>query len=113
MAQAPAPAATAQVRPEGWLREGAITRAFPRTGERVPAIGLGTYLTFDLLPGDKREHLFQVTKQFWEAGGRLVDTSPLYGTGEVNLGHFAATLGIADQLSSPTRSGRRGIPGRR
>ena len=85
-------------RPAGWLRDGAILRTIPRTGEQVPAIGLGTYLTFDLLPGDRRDHLFQVTKEFWEAGGRVVDTSPLYGTGEVSLGHFAATLGIADQL---------------
>lgn len=100
MAQAPAaaPAAGLPGRAAGWLRDGAILRTIPRTGEQVPAIGLGTYLTFDLLPGAPRDHLFQVTKEFWEAGGRVVDTSPLYGTGEVSLGHFAAALGISDQL---------------
>ena len=59
-----------------------ITKAVAQTGEKVPAIGLGTYLTFDLLPGAKRDHLGEVVKRYWEGGARVVDTSPLYGTGE-------------------------------
>lgn len=75
-----------------------LMKTIARTGETVPAIGLGTYLTFDTLPGEKRDHLKEVMRHFWEGGGRLLDTSPLYGTSEISVGHFAAALGITDQL---------------
>jgi diketogulonate reductase-like aldo/keto reductase len=75
-----------------------ILKTIPRTGERIPAIGLGTFITFDLLPGDRRDHLAEVVRRYWEAGGRVFDTSPLYGMGEVNLGAFVAALGIGEQM---------------
>jgi len=75
-----------------------ITRKVPKTGEILPAIGLGTYLTFDLLPGKPRDNLREVFKRFYDGGGRVVDTSPLYGTGEISVGDFAASLGITDRL---------------
>ncbi len=75
-----------------------ITRTVPRTNEVLPAIGLGTFLVWDVLPGQPRDHLREVLQRFWEGGGRVVDTSPLYGSGEVSLGDFAAALGINDQL---------------
>jgi len=75
-----------------------ITKAIPRTGERVPAIGLGTFLTFDLLPGQKRDHLCEVMRRFWDSGGRVIDTSPLYGTGETTVGDCASALGIGQDL---------------
>src|SRR6201996_318274 len=79
--------------------EGAvITRIIPKTKEAVPAIGLGTFMTFDVEPGGKRDHLFEVTRRYWQAGGRVIDTSPLYGMAEVNVGHFASALGITDQM---------------
>jgi diketogulonate reductase-like aldo/keto reductase len=75
-----------------------ITKTIPRTGETVPAIGLGTYLTFDVIPGAPRDHIREVIRRFWEGGGRVVDTSPLYGTGETSVGDFATALGIANGL---------------
>jgi diketogulonate reductase-like aldo/keto reductase len=75
-----------------------ITRFIPKTKEAIPAIGLGTFMTFDVEPGGKRDHLLEVTRRFWEAGGRVIDTSPLYGLAEVNVGHFASKLGITDQM---------------
>jgi diketogulonate reductase-like aldo/keto reductase len=75
-----------------------IMKTVPRTGEKIPAIGLGTFIAFDLLPGDRRDHLGEVVRRFWEAGGRVFDTSPLYGMGEANLGAFAASLGISEQM---------------
>lgn len=71
-----------------------LTRAIPGTGQRIPAIGLGTFMTFDLLPGAARGPLLEVMRRFWDAGGRLIDTSPLYGMAEVNVGDFAAVLDI-------------------
>jgi diketogulonate reductase-like aldo/keto reductase len=75
-----------------------IMKSAPRLRESLPAIGLGTFLAFDRLPGEPREDLEAVMRQFWDAGGRVVDTSPLYGMGEVNVGDLAARLGISDQL---------------
>lgn len=75
-----------------------IMRPIPRTGEMVPAIGLGTFMTFDVAPGDERATLGEVVRLFWEAGGRLFDTSPLYGMSEVNLGDFATALQISSDM---------------
>jgi diketogulonate reductase-like aldo/keto reductase len=75
-----------------------ITRTIPKTEETLPAIGLGTFLTFDTIPGQKRDHLREVVRQYWEAGARVVDTSPLYGTGEITVGDFATALGINNEL---------------
>ena len=77
---------------------GVITRKIPRSGELLPAIGLGTYLTFDLLPGASRNNIREVIKRFWDGGGRVFDTSPLYGTGEISVGDFATGMGINDQM---------------
>jgi aryl-alcohol dehydrogenase-like predicted oxidoreductase len=65
-----------------------VTRTLPRTGEKVTALGLGTFLTFDLKPGDRRDALRQVFERYVAAGGRVVDTSPLYGSAEVSVGQF-------------------------
>ena len=75
-----------------------IMRRIPRTNQAVPAIGLGSFMTFDLVPGQKRAHIQEVVSRFWQAGGRVFDVSPLYGMSEVNLGDFATSLGINDQM---------------
>jgi len=75
-----------------------IMRAIPKTGEMIPAIGLGTFETFDITPGEPRDHVRDVIRTFHEAGGRVIDTSPLYGTAEVNVGDFIQALGIQDDI---------------
>jgi diketogulonate reductase-like aldo/keto reductase len=75
-----------------------ITKRIPKTNEVLPAIGLGTFLTFDIVPGQQRGNVHEVVRRFWQAGGRVFDTSPLYGMAEVNLGDFATSLGINDQM---------------
>jgi diketogulonate reductase-like aldo/keto reductase len=75
-----------------------IVRKVPKGEDVLPAIGLGTFMTFDLLPGARRDHLREVTRRFWAAGGRVFDTSPLYGMAEVNVGQFASALGINDKM---------------
>ena len=77
---------------------GTITRRIGKTSELVPALGLGTFLTFDVLPGQQRDHLREVVRCYWEAGVRVLDTSPLYGSGETTVGDFATGLGISQQL---------------
>ncbi len=67
---------------------GLLTRAIPSTGERVPAVGLGTWLTFDVPLGNavavarRRE----VIERFFAGGGRVIDSSPMYGQAEALLG---------------------------
>jgi diketogulonate reductase-like aldo/keto reductase len=75
-----------------------ITKPIPRTNEQVPAIGMGTFLTFDVLSDQPRDSIREVMRRFWDGGGRLIDVSPLYGMSEVNVGEFAAALDIAEDL---------------
>jgi diketogulonate reductase-like aldo/keto reductase len=75
-----------------------ITKEIPRTKERIPAIGLGTFLTFDVLSNQPRDNIQQVMRRFIDAGGRQIDVSPLYGMSEVNVGEFAKALGVTDSL---------------
>ncbi len=77
---------------------GAITRQVGRTNETLTALGLGTFLTFDLLPGASREHLRDITRQYMEAGVGVVDTSPLYGTGETSVGGFLGAMNLTDKV---------------
>ncbi len=77
---------------------GAITRQVGRSSEALTALGLGTFLTFDLLPGANREHLRDITRQYMEAGVGVVDTSPLYGTGETSVGGFLGTMNLTDKV---------------
>jgi aryl-alcohol dehydrogenase-like predicted oxidoreductase len=73
-------------------------RPIPATGEMIPAIGLGTFETFDITPGEPRGHVREVIRLFHEPGGRVIDTSPLYGMSEVNVGDFIIDLGIVDDI---------------
>jgi diketogulonate reductase-like aldo/keto reductase len=75
-----------------------IMKTIPSTGQTVPGVGMGSYLVFDAHPGDDRSHLRNVLKRFHDGGGRVVDTSPLYGTGEISVGDFATAHGISDEL---------------
>jgi aryl-alcohol dehydrogenase-like predicted oxidoreductase len=84
-AQAAAPRAATG--PGAAARAAPILRAIPSTGEKVPAIGLGTWITFDV--GDDaaaRRPRAEVLREFFRAGGRLVDSSPMYGRSEAFIG---------------------------
>lgn len=76
----------------------ARTRTIPRTGQTLTALGLGTFLTFDARPGDSRDHLREVFGRYVAAGGRVVDTSPLYGAAEVNVGAFLSGMQEAPEM---------------
>ena len=65
-----------------------LSRPIPASGERLPAVGLGTWLTFDVGAGasPQRRARGDVLEAFFAAGGRLVDSSPMYGSSEAVIG---------------------------
>lgn len=80
-----------------------IVRAIPSSKETVPVIGLGTWQTFDVGDGAAREPLRQVLRRFVELGGRVVDSSPMYGRAESVVGDLAAELALRDTLFVATK----------
>ncbi|MGE5215500.1 MAG: aldo/keto reductase [Chloroflexota bacterium] len=81
-----------------------LHKSIPKTGENLPAVGLGTWQTFDVgaAPAD-REPLKKVLSQFVRAGGSVVDSSPMYGRSESVTGDIAAELGVQKQLFLATK----------
>ena len=71
-----------------------LTRPIPRTGEALPVIGLGTWQVFDVEDTDRaRAPLVEVMRTFLAAGGRLIDSSPMYGHAEEVTGAVVAAAG--------------------
>ena len=71
-----------------------LTRSIPSSGERIPLVGLGTWITFNV--GDDpelREECVEVMRTFFRAGGRLIDSSPMYGSSQEVVGHGLSRLG--------------------
>jgi aryl-alcohol dehydrogenase-like predicted oxidoreductase len=88
--------ASAAGRTEG--RSGPVTRPLPDSGGQVPVIGLGTFMTFDRRPGTDQSFIPAVLRAFHDGGGRLVDTSALYGGSETTVGHHLHELGLTDRV---------------
>ena len=80
------------------------TRTIPGTGERLPLIGVGTWQTFDVGSDPaSRAPLREVLRAFSAAGGRVIDSSPMYGASEAVTGDLAAELGLAGRLFVATK----------
>ena len=72
-----------------------IQRPIPGTGESLPAIGLGTWQTFDVGKGQSaREPLKAVLRDFVRFQGKVIDSSPMYGNSESVVGDLATELGV-------------------
>jgi len=86
-----------------------LTRAIPSTGEKLPVIGLGTWQAFDVdVTADNRRQLGDVLSLFVKLGGRVIDTSPMYGRAENVIGELTAALGIRDKVFLATKVWTRG-----
>jgi diketogulonate reductase-like aldo/keto reductase len=88
-------------------------KPIPSTGEAIPAIGLGTWITFNV--GDDpvlRDECADVMAAFFEAGGRVIDSSPMYGSSQDVIGYGLERTGIPEDLFAAdkvwTSSGNRG-----
>jgi len=88
-----------------------MTRRIPSTGEELPVIGLGTWQTFDVgRAAADRAPLEEVLREFVAMGGRVIDSSPMYGRSEEVAGAIAAKLGLHEKLFVATKvwtTGRR------
>jgi diketogulonate reductase-like aldo/keto reductase len=70
-----------------------LERAIPSSGERLPAIGLGSWITFNVgNDAAAREQCVAVVREFLAAGGRMIDSSPMYGSSQPTIGHALRVL---------------------
>jgi len=80
---------------------GVITRPIPSTGEAMPVIGLGTWITFNVGDDAKlRDESAAVMEAFFRAGGRMIDSSPMYGSSQPVIGYGLRKLGYPQALFS-------------
>ena len=81
-----------------------LQRAIPSSGEKLPVIGLGTWQAFDVSASPaERQPLEEVLTLFVKLGGRLVDSSPMYGRAEQVIGDIATKLDLHRSLFLATK----------
>ena len=77
------------------------TRVIPSSGEAIPRVGLGTWITFNVgNDPPARARCTQVLRAFFEAGGRLVDSSPMYGSSQGVVGDGLRSLAAQQRVFS-------------
>jgi len=81
-----------------------LTRPIPRTGERLPVVGLGTAIVFDIgNDAARRAERGAVIRTLLEGGARLIDTAPSYGTAESVVGDLLAEMKVRDKVFVATK----------
>ena len=81
-----------------------LRKPVPSTGEQIPAIGMGTSITFNV--GDDTAALdlrAEILREFFDMGGGMVDSSPMYGSSEAVIGRSLRELGARPGLFSATK----------
>jgi diketogulonate reductase-like aldo/keto reductase len=90
-----------------------LSKPIPSAGEGLPAVGLGSWITFNV-GNDRiaRDACAQVMRAFFDSGGRLIDSSPMYGSSQEVIGYGLAKLNGPPSLFSADKvwisSGARG-----
>lgn len=81
------------------------TRVIPSSGEHLPVIGLGSWITFGIDPDDKEilNKREQVIREFLNLGGGMLDSSPMYGNAEKVIGLCLKHIGHHKGLFSATK----------
>jgi diketogulonate reductase-like aldo/keto reductase len=93
-----------------------LTRPIPSTGEALPVVGLGSWITFNV-GGDTvaRDACAEVIRNFVEGGGRMIDSSPMYGSSQEVIGYglrktaLTARVFSADKVWTSSARGREQI----
>jgi diketogulonate reductase-like aldo/keto reductase len=82
----------------------AVRKAIPASGERLPVIGMGSWITFDVGDdADARAQRVRVLQAFFDHGGALVDSSPMYGSAQEVIGHALGRVSNARALFAATK----------
>lgn len=85
------------------------TRNIPSTGEPLPVVGLGTWIQFDVGSSrTEREQLLKVLRLMIMKGGKVIDSSPMYGNAEKVIGDLTAVLDQPDHFFYATKVWTRG-----
>lgn len=80
------------------------TRVIPSSGEAIPAIGMGTYITFNVGPSERlRKQRAKVLRTFFDRGGGMIDSSPMYGSSEEVVGYCLERVKKEDPLFAATK----------
>ena len=81
-----------------------LKKAIPSTGEQVPVIGMGSWITFNVGEDQAlREQRRQVLQTFFDRGGGVIDSSPMYGSSEAVIGYCLARIENTEPLFSATK----------
>lgn len=81
-----------------------IKRVIPSSGERLTAVGVGTWQTFDVgNASDERQPLKDVLRILIEKTGSVIDSSPMYGRSEKVVGELSTELSLNSKLFIATK----------
>lgn len=86
-----------------------LQRIIPSSGEALPVIGLGTWQTFDVHDEQKYPALKEVLNVLHEAGGRLLDSSPMYGKAEEVIGNISSGMETRNDFFYATKVWTTGV----
>ncbi len=88
-----------------WHQASMMKRNIPGTNEQLPVVGVGTWETFDVTASQVTllNELKEVLRVLNEKGGSVVDSSPMYGFAERNVGQLSAELSINKKLFLATK----------
>jgi diketogulonate reductase-like aldo/keto reductase len=83
----------------GFGQTARLTREIPSSGEKLPVIGLGSWITFNVGNDPRgRAASIAVMRDFFRAGGRMVDSSPMYGSSQGVIGEGLRVLEAKQQV---------------
>jgi diketogulonate reductase-like aldo/keto reductase len=93
--------ALASLLPSGAGAAAPMSRRIPSSGEALPVVGLGSWITFNVGNDTAaRDACAEVVRAFFSAGGRMIDSSPMYGSSQPTIGYALAQLGHPAALFS-------------
>ena len=85
------------------------TRSIPADGRKIPVVGMGTWIQFDVGTSKSgRKNVLGVLNNAREFGGKVIDTSPMYGTAEQVIGDLTQKTGHPDHYFYATKVWTRG-----